>query len=395
MKLYYNIILAAFIGKCQSLRNAAANSRRLATTNDEISVVEFTTENGSCNYDLLETALAEICTECDLISLLGKRLEADARDKVDTLCHDAIANNSNSKKGTAFAFGDITEQGYQFDNEFFDGGTALNAEYEPVAIADSRGGWNIEDVFNDNAQEQLITYPNYIEDNFGDCEAQAVMCCWVQDRQANDDNGNCADDNCLDADPADNTDICYVDLAAASTSNHVEGGFALFPGNTATTGEGDAHCHGFAWSNDANSPDYRYRGNALFFVSMYDHLDTRGYVRNVPGAPMCSCIDKSPTVSRSDCTNVEVEETFVFTTIVKTSGKTVIRDASIENVAINFNNCPTDDGQDNDLKRWYDQEFRSDPASASDEVFDLHLVEDCNDGDHYAAFLDRKGYALK
>ena len=37
---------------------------------------------------------------------------------------------------------------------------------------------------------------------------EAVMCCWVQDRQE-DDNGNCASesyaDNCFDADPDANT----------------------------------------------------------------------------------------------------------------------------------------------------------------------------------------------
>ena len=42
-----------------------------------------------------------------------------------------------------------------------------------------------------------------------------------------------------------------------------------------------------AWSNDANDPTARYRGNNIFYVSMYDHMYVRGYVGNVPGAPMC------------------------------------------------------------------------------------------------------------
>lgn len=397
MKFYCTIFITSLISQTQAadtnnLRNSSSSKRHLLT-NKEVDTISFTTTTGECNYTILETALADICgTNCDLQVLLGKKDRTEAEVLVEQLCKDAIATNSSTKRrGTAFGFEEVTGQGYQFDNEFFDGGTPLNAEYEPVAIADSLGGANIEDVFESVAEEQLITYPEYLKDNFVDnCAAQAVMCCWVQDRQANDNNGNCADEDCYNKDPADNTDVCYVDLAKAAKSNHVEGGFALFPGNSADTGEGDAHCHGFTWPDDKTSPEYRYRGNALFFVSMYDHLDTRGYVRNVPGATMCSCIDKSPTVSRSDCTNVEVTETFVFK-----RGRRFIREAYIEDIDVNFNNCPTDDGQNNDLERWYNQEIRSDDATQSDIIFDQHIVGDCDDGDHYVNFLKTKGYTLE
>jgi hypothetical protein len=73
------------------------------------------------------------------------------------------------------------------------------------------------------------------------------MCCWTQDRQANDGNGNCEkpyDVNCLDADPADNTDLCYVDmLSRAPTSCRVQKGYAVFPDGE-DAGEGATHCHG-------------------------------------------------------------------------------------------------------------------------------------------------------
>ena len=52
-------------------------------------------------------------------------------------------------------------------------------------------------------------------------------------------------------------------------------------------GEGAIHCHGLAWSNDVNDATARYKANNLFFVSMYDHMYQRGYVKNIPGAPMC------------------------------------------------------------------------------------------------------------
>jgi hypothetical protein len=67
---------------------------------------------------------------------------------------------------------------------------------------------------------------------------------------------------------------------------------------------------GFGWAEDANDPSAVYRGNNLFFVSLYDHMYQRGYVKNVPGAPMCACAEQMPTVSRSDCTQINFESEF-------------------------------------------------------------------------------------
>ena len=59
---------------------------------------------------------------------------------------------------------------------------------------------------------------------------------------------------------------------------------------------------------------YRYAANKLFYyVSMYEHMYQRGYVRNVPGAPMCGCcLEKMPVVTRSDCTEIEAIEIWKF-----------------------------------------------------------------------------------
>ena len=65
------------------------------------------------------------------------------------------------------------------------------------------------------------------------CSMNAAMCCWPKDRQANDNNGNCAtpyDENCVNKDPADNTDLCFVDLNRASTDGYEsDKGFLGFP----------------------------------------------------------------------------------------------------------------------------------------------------------------------
>merc|ERR1712043_149578 len=70
------------------------------------------------------------------------------------------------------------------------------------------------------AQSWNVEFPSYMT-NFDECQYNVAMCCFVQDRQANDNNGNCAtpyDENCVDADPADNTDICYADAGRAPGS---------------------------------------------------------------------------------------------------------------------------------------------------------------------------------
>ena len=64
-------------------------------------------------------------------------------------------------------------------------------------------------------------------------------------------------------------------------------------------------------------------------MQMYDHLYQRGYVREIPGAPMCACIEQMAVVTRADCTQLDVDETWEFN--IDTSGKL---DAHIIKVAI-------------------------------------------------------------
>jgi len=214
------------------------------------------------------------------------------------------------------------------------------------------------------------------------------MCCWVQDRFDDGNNdGNCDEDDCKDADPADNTDICYVDLEKSSGSNHVEGGYAVYSGSE---DEGDSHCHGFAWSNDETSTDYRYRGNALFFVSMYDHLALRGYVREVPGAPMCACLEKMPVVSRADCTELTVTETYEFTLRNNGRNRAVVSAVNVEQNGCTDNDLATRFGELADAT----DEF-GELASATDEsaetAFAKQIVGDCTDA-ILNTFLETKGY---
>mmetsp|Transcript_37034 Transcript_37034/g.54396 ORF Transcript_37034/g.54396 Transcript_37034/m.54396 type:complete len:223 (-) Transcript_37034:663-1331(-) len=146
----------------------------------------------------------------------------------------------------------------------------------------------------------LVAHTSFNPYQNGGCDLNAAFCCWVQDRQASDNNGNCKTpykSECIDKDPSDNANVCYVDHKKSSLSNHVAGGVSIFGDPTISSkrrGEaikGPIHCHGFGWAEDEIDANSVYKGNNLFFISMYDHMHQRGYVRNIPGSPMCACAE--------------------------------------------------------------------------------------------------------
>ena len=106
--------------------------------------------------------------------------------------NECITNNHLPIRCLSYStvnFSKITDRGWQFDNNYFDGGTYLNEEYEPVEV-------DFDEIYEDVAQDTLITYPgtdDTVSKNFADCQAQSVMCCWVQDcYDGGNNNGNCA-----------------------------------------------------------------------------------------------------------------------------------------------------------------------------------------------------------
>ena len=196
------------------------------------------------------------------------------------------------------------ENGGSFVKDYYNGGTSWNTETETLQHP-SDGATPAQvlkvdaadvNTYYDFARREPFVWPNELPQfNLDECDLKAAQCCWPQDRQANDNNGNCAkayDDNCVDKDPGDNTDLCMVDLSYAPENNFVDAsGYTFFPGDN-NNGEGPIHCHGFAWANDDADYYTRYKANNLFYVSMYDHMYQRGYVRNIAGAPMCGCVEK-------------------------------------------------------------------------------------------------------
>ena len=191
-----------------------------------------------------------------------------------------------------------------YEQAFFLGHSKLQEEVETIYESDDgsatsvlkQDGELVRAHYQGSAQTKKTEWPKLpnfessVTDSNGQptCTTNAAMCCWTKDRQAADNNGNCNrntySENCVDKNPGDNTNLCYVDLerGAAATGSSDEG-LVAFPGD-----EGATHCHGLAWANDVDDASARYKGNNLFFVAMYDHMYQRGYVENVPGAPMCA-----------------------------------------------------------------------------------------------------------
>jgi len=295
---------------------------------------------GECNYDsILRTFRDDVfnnpfnapeCTaqnatvEAELNSFLGGGDDDQVQQAADDLCLSAFENHVSQT-----TLDEIVSERDGFIQDYFNGGTPWNEYHQtnyptddngdPTNVLRSNDGIvgdaeRVKNAFEGVAQYGVIGWPEDLS-NFetAKCIANSVMCCWPSDRQANDNNGNCAkpyDEKCVDADPGDNTDLCYVDLERGAESTGYEGkGSIFFPGddnNGSDNAEGPIHCHGLAWSDNDGDSSFLFRGNNLFYISMYDHKHQRGYVRNVPGAPMCGCTEQMPVASRSDCTEIQI-----------------------------------------------------------------------------------------
>lgn len=127
----------------------------------------------------------------------------------------------------------------------------------------------------------------------------------------------------------------------------------------------------------------RYRGNNLFYISMYDHMHNRGYVRNVPGSPMCGCVENMPVVERADCTEISALEIWKFTWNDNNGFS-----ASLDRAEIDFNAC-----RNNDLRTHYHDLKQDDHATLEEDwLLERTLVgrNRCNAGTN--AMMFDKGF---
>lgn len=264
---------------------------------------ETFTING-CDFESfvqgLDGYLAENqCGDHDALAVLESLFPNSSEYEVKNICAEAWDNVPTS------TFQDVDRR---FTNEFMEnyinGGTFLN--HKTGTFQGTEEGANIASFRGAEATNTAIQPIS----SLSTCQNNAIMCCFGRDRQPNDDNGNCAEPietNCRNADPADNSNLCWTDTNITTFDDPF-----TFPGKS----EGPIHCHGLAWGDDDNSFEAQLRFNNLFFVSLYDHMYTRGYVEpsvDSDNIEMCDCVENMPVVSRADCTQVDVTQTFTIT----------------------------------------------------------------------------------
>ena len=222
------------------------------------------------------------CSQAELFDFLDVDSEEEVTAELKSYCD----------KGEAASVEDfvpwsaVTKRGYQFDKEFFNGGTVFNEEHAtpsyPTLHADQTE--RVKAIERDVLHRRGIAWPDYIYnfDSSQSCEAKAAMCCWTADRDAVGE-GSCTGVGCQDEEPVDNTDICIHDMGMSQLASHVQRGVVFYPSDS----ENAVNCHGFAWGDNKGDLDDKYKGNLLFHTAMLTGFAENGYVRNVPGGKIC------------------------------------------------------------------------------------------------------------
>jgi len=301
---------------------------------------DLTLKGEKCSHETLSRKLDDTYTGCTFAELLGVESEL-AVISINDSCESIVEDNT-------LEFQSITEKHYQFDKNYFDGGTEWNDESETEESSVAVDAGRIGRIAS-NSGNTVIGWPHERIDNFQQCELNVAMCCYIDNRKGKK--------------LVDNTDVCYHDVENSRTSSHLRNGFNVYDGDE------KANCNGFAWS-DGDISD-RYKGNVLFEISMNQFFEY-GNVKNIPGAPMCACIEKMPTVSHSDCTKASAIETYTFSFTAGSSPS----DSTFWPVSfssdLSFSQC----NNENSLLSHY-KDIATDGNAK--KLADDHIVDDCEE----------------
>ena len=316
---------------------------------------DVSTFTGACTFANFEANLQAGCTLAELFP--------DGTD--DPAADNAYATlvARECAYGAPVNFGEI--QGtYQKDRRYFAGGGPLvdgaqpNVEAAPVRRFDA----NLAD-------DTLIAFPEYaarvqynIDTGRADadapnghpanmnletgCDLNTVMCCFTE----GDFDGN----------NAATTDVCHHELDLSPESNHIEHGWSAFPGAQTAT-----HCVGFTWEDGQDA----LLGNMMYDVSLRQSVDqAKGYLRGVPGAPMCGCVEHMPVVEEAACRTATKagDVTYTFTYTPATEAEAGYLSAS-NSVDVIYEDCA-----EADLKAQYQANHADDADAAA--LIDAHLV---------------------
>mmetsp|Transcript_3648 Transcript_3648/g.8251 ORF Transcript_3648/g.8251 Transcript_3648/m.8251 type:complete len:532 (+) Transcript_3648:536-2131(+) len=245
---------------------------------------DISTFSGECTYEKFGNNLKTGCTIAELYP------NGDAEAQVEKICRYDAPVQFVEIMGT-----------YQRDRRYFKGSGPLVDEKVDGGYESAR----LERFEENMGSKALIGFPEYAarmkynkdngrlatEDNpngypanmnlFASCQLNTVMCCFTDD--SNGDG--------FDANGDDTTDVCRHDLHDSPQSNHIKRGWSVFPGAETPT-----HCRGFTWKDG----EEELLGNMMYDIS-YRTTINKGYLKGIPGAPMCGCVEHMPTVETAQC----------------------------------------------------------------------------------------------
>lgn len=310
----------------------------------------------SCDSETVIPAILAAYPDCTIDDVLGKF----DYELVDDKCAEAYSGLNK------LPFSEVLNKGYQYDKEFFHGGTDLNS-IQSYSVDHAYDTQRLEAITTELLSDTIIKWPDYLP-SFESCSYNAAMCCWTADKY-DVGNGTCdSSDGCADADPVDNTDVCHVNMRKSRIAARTKKGVAVYLDDS----EGPVNCQGFAWDDK----DGMFKGNALFHTAMEKGLVGNGYVRNVPGAPMCGCVEQMPVVSTAGCSDTVVELLVTLSSLPEPS------------VAVGIQNISFGDCDGEDLASHYESRF--DGGSLETVV-----VGDCSTFNGVEKTLFLKGYVKK
>lgn len=249
---------------------------------------------GECTVANFESGVGDRAT---LAGILGVNNDVDAiQAALDTKCESARQPDLD--------LSDAIGKGPQFLKNFLDGGTTWNDNYESGGNYDlSVDADIIPDLHENKARTTVFAtpdggtsanYPRYFSNFFNgekECRLGVIECCYTASRSP--------DTNTIPG-LVDNAEMCALDLTLAAKSNHIASpdfrpSFTFY----GTQDQDDTYCSGFAYDEGSFGDDVKY--NTLFHMAMMTNLYEKNYVKNIPGAPLCGCLEQMPVVDNADC----------------------------------------------------------------------------------------------
>jgi len=233
----------------------------------------------------------------ELFAIFDATEEMDVYSNIEQICSRAY---KWAEYDTFSSLGMDDETERQITREFLDGGSVWNYGKEDAGVGIDTA--YIERASSTASVSRLIKWPDH--HSLEHCDVGAAMCCMTTSR--GDDSSN--------AGSPPNSEICYVDIAASKRSARVRDGYSIYTQDQTN----DVYCEAFAWGTDGGSIHSALKGNALFQTGFANMLE--GLVEQIPGAPLCGCLDRMPVVTNAKCTQVTSTDSSVDVTFVKNLG---------------------------------------------------------------------------